>query len=180
METPVPNLNLSEIFAEGSDLGKSPWVTVDQQMITNFGETTLDPDPMHINPAWSKENSPYGETIAFGFLTSSLLTHLLYGALSMNLVEDVSKQGYVMNYGMDYLRFISPVPVNSRIRGHFKVLHNGVDKKGRNIVKFGCEINIEGVEKPALIAEWLGILIPRKSFYQSGFLTDKPEIYHDT
>jgi acyl dehydratase len=129
-------------------------------MITKFGEATLDPDPMHIDPAWSRENSPYGGTIAFGFLTSSLLTHLLYGALNRNLVQDASKQGHVMNYGLDYLRFISPVPVNSKIRGHFKVLENSVDKKGRNIVKFGCEIKIEGLEKPALIAEWLGILIP--------------------
>jgi acyl dehydratase len=160
METPPQKPNKSKFFTVGKELGYSPWVRIDQEMISKFGEATLDPDPMHVDPDWARENSPYGGTIAFGFLTSSLLTHMMHGVLGTKTAGDATDEGYFMNYGMDYLRFISPVPVNSRIRGHFKILDNRIDDRGRNIIKYDCEINIEGVDKPALVAQWLAIFIP--------------------
>ncbi|PCI54276.1 MAG: Nodulation protein N [Alphaproteobacteria bacterium] len=166
METPTSKPIKSEFFTVGRNLGNSPWVTVDQEMISKFGEATLDLDPMHVDPSWSKENSPYGETIAFGFLTSSLLTHMLHGVLGTSTAGDATDEGYFMNYGMDYLRFISPVPVNCRIRGYFKILDNRIDDRGRNIIKYDCEIKIEGVDKPALVAQWLAILIPHEKSSQ--------------
>ncbi len=153
---------ISGSLAPGNIVGSSPWLTVDQDMISRFGDATLDPDPMHIDPEWSKQHSPYGGTIAFGFLTSSLLTHMLHGTLGTSTSWDSDEDGYFMNYGMDYLRYISPVLVNSRVRGHFKIQENRVDRKGRNIVKFACEVEIEAEERPALVAEWLAILIPHE------------------
>ena len=154
---------LDELFAPGTEIGKSSWIAVDQNMITNFGETTLDPDPMHIDPEWAKDNSPYSRTIAFGFLTSSLLTNMLHSAMGTSTSWDTSSHGYFMNYGMDYLRYISPVPVDSRVRGSFKTLDYRLDKKGRRVVKFACEVEIEGEERPALAAEWLTIFMPHNT-----------------
>lgn len=151
---------LDKLFAPGTDIGKSSWIAVDQNMISTFGETTLDRDPMHIDPEWAKENSPYSGTIAFGFLTSSLLTHMLHSAMGTSNSWDASSHGYFMNYGMDYLRYINPVPVDSRIRGRFKTLDYRMDKKGRRVVIFACEVEIEGEERPALAAEWLTIFMP--------------------
>ncbi len=159
MKKPSSDSAKSRTFVPGEDFGKSPWIVVDQNMISKFGEATLDQEAMHIDPKWSEEHSPYGGTIAFGFLTASLLTHMLHSTLGTSTTWLTEEQGYFLNYGIDYLRFMSPVPVNSRIRGHFKVLDNRFDAKGRNIVKFGCEVEIEGDEKPALIAEWLSIFI---------------------
>lgn len=160
MSPTVVDNTIKELFAPGTDIGKSSWITVDQNMISNFGEITLDPDPMHVDPGWAKENSPYSGTIAFGFLTSSLLTHMLHSAMGTSTSWDTSTHGYFLNYGMDYLRFISPVPVNSRVRGKFKSLDYRLDKKGRHVVKFACEVDIEGEERPALVAEWLTIFMP--------------------
>ncbi len=163
MNQAAVNNAISELFTPDTDIGKSSWITIDQSMISRFGETTLDPDPMHIDPEWAKENSPYSGTIAFGFLTSSLLTHMLHGAMGTSTSWDTSSHGYFMNYGMDYLRFISPVTVNSRIRGQFKTLDYRLDKKGRHVVIFACEVEIEGEERPALVAEWLTIFMPHNT-----------------
>ena len=67
----------------GAEVGVSPWLTVSQTMIDTFGHATLDPDPMHVDPDWAAANSPYRGTIAFGFLTISLLTHLLHGSMGL-------------------------------------------------------------------------------------------------
>jgi acyl dehydratase len=145
-------------FTEGEEIGTSPWVVVDQDMISSFGAVTRDPDPMHVDPDWAREHSPYGQTIAFGFLTVSLLTHMLHGAMGTSPAEDA--EGAYLNYGIDYLRLISPVPVGSRIRGKFDVLETRTDERNRRIFKFGCEVEIEGGERPALVAHWLSIWVP--------------------
>lgn len=154
---------IDRLFAAGTDMGKSCWITISQEMISNFGEATLDPDPMHVDPEWAMKNSPYSGTIAFGFLTSSLLTHMLHSAMGTSTSWDTSKHGYFMNYGMDYLRFISPVTVNSRIRGRFKTKDYRLDQNGRHVVKFACEVEIEGEERPAMVAEWLTIFMPHEA-----------------
>ena len=147
------------MFRPGEEVGVSQWVTVDQPMITGFGDVTLDPDPMHIDPEWARQNAPFGGTIAFGFLTMSLLTHLLHSAIGDSNDRDHAELGYFLNYGFDRMRLVSPVPVGSRVRGHFRTLENYTDEKGRQMVKFDCRIEIEGEERPALIGEWLAIWI---------------------
>lgn len=150
----------SSIFIPGQEIGSSPWLTVDQDMISSFGATTRDPDPVHTDPEWAAAGSPYGKTIAFGFLTISLLTRLLYGALGVEPERDAPADGHVMNYGFDRLRLVSPVPVDARIRGVFKTKSSEVDAKGLQRVVIETTVEIEGDERPALVAEWVVIYVP--------------------
>lgn len=144
----------------GWEIGDSSWILIDQSMITGFADVTLDPDPMHIDPAWAIENGPYGGTIAFGFLTLSLLTAMVRDALNKRADEQGGQGGHYLNYGIDRMRWLQPVPVNSRVRGKFKVRDNRLDDKGRNIVTFDCEVELEGADRPALVAQWLTLFMP--------------------
>lgn len=147
----------------GAEIGQSDWVVVTQELIDGFARYTLDPDPFHIDPVWAKANSPFGGTIAFGFLTMSLLTHLMHSAQGVNARDtaaDPAIHGYYLNYGFNRLRLISPVTVDSRVRGHFTVKNVEVDEKARNLVTFDCKIEIEGELRPALAAEWLAVWVP--------------------
>jgi acyl dehydratase len=150
-------------FAVGAEFRNDVWVTVSQELIDGFGKYTLDPDPFHIDPGWAKENSPFGETIAFGFLTMSLLTHLLHnaqGAAARDTAADPRTHGYYLNYGFNRLRLITPVRVNARVQGIYRIKDITIDEKGRNIVTFAAEIVIEGEARPALVADWLAIWVP--------------------
>jgi acyl dehydratase len=147
-------------LAVGQEIGCSPWIEIDQAMISDFGRITRDPDPMHVDPAWAARNGPYGGAIAFGFLTVSLLTHMLHGAMGTDPARETGENGHFLNYGMDYLRLIAPIRAGSRVRGRFEVLEKRSDDKGRDIVKCGCRVEIEGAERPALVAEWLAMWVP--------------------
>ena len=149
-----------EAMELGGVVGTSRWLTVDQPMIDRFGQATLDPDPMHIDPQWAKSNAPFGGTIAFGFLTISLLTHLLHDAMGTDPVRDALHQGYYLNYGFDRLRLVAPVRVGSRVRGVFKLAKRIRDERDRLVSTFDCVIEIEGEERPALIAQWLSVWVP--------------------
>jgi acyl dehydratase len=144
----------------GEDIGVSNWLTVDQRLIDLFSKATLDEDPMHVDPVWAVEKGPFGHTVSFGFLTMSLLSHLLHDAAQAAFSDDPENHGYYLNYGFDRLRLISPVPVNSRIRGRFHTLSRTLDEKQRYVVKFRAEIEIEGHERLALAAEWLTVWVP--------------------
>ena len=156
----ITNTQWPDRFKPGEPIGVSAWIPIDQAMITRFGETTLDPDPMHVDPEWAAEKSPFGHTVAFGFLTMSLLTHLLHDAAKTSGLPDPTQQGYYLNYGFDRLRFVSPVPAGARVRGRFETLSRVIDEKGRHIVKIGAQVEIEGGARPALVAEWLTAWVP--------------------
>jgi acyl dehydratase len=143
----------------GQKVGTSHWVVVDQEMIDRFGAVTLDPDPMHIDPDWSRQYSPFGTTVAYGFLTTSLLTHLYHDVLQYDRHGHAGTGGYPLNYGFDRLRLLSPVRVGSRVRGHFTLLDVRERVPGEVVHKTGVEIEIEGETKPALVAEWLGLWV---------------------
>lgn len=151
------------LFQQGKSIGVSDWMVVDQDMITQFGKATRDDDPMHMDRQWAQTHSPYGDTIAFGFLSISLLTCLLYSALNKYPSREPDAGGSYHNYGFDRLRLITPVPVGARVRGRFSVLSTQRDDKGRERVVLAAQIEIEGVDKPALVAEWLTIWVPRES-----------------
>ncbi len=144
-------------LSEGELIGVSDWLTVDQEMIDGFAKHTLDPDPMHIDPEWCKKNSPFGTTVAFGFLTVSLLTHFLHDVLHFNQSDNAAGGGYGINYGFDRLRLVAPVPVNSRIRGTFTMKNIREKNPGEMIQTVDCTIEIEGQERPALVAEWVSL-----------------------
>lgn len=149
-----------ESMQPGTMVGTSQWLTVDQALIDRFGTATLDPDPMHIDPEWARANGPFGGTIAFGFLTMSLLTHLLHDALGSSPNRDAHHQGYYLNYGFDRLRLVAPVRTGKRIRGVFKLARRIRDERQRLVSTFDCTIEIEGEDRPALIAEWLTVWVP--------------------
>jgi acyl dehydratase len=137
----------------------SDWVRITQEMIDEFAHCTLDPDPMHVDPEWAAAG-PFGTTISFGFLTMSLLSRLMHAALKTPHARDLSVSGYYLNYGFERLRLVSPVKVNSRIRGRFHLIERKQDEKGRELSTFHCVVEIEGEERPAMVADWLSLWVP--------------------
>jgi len=135
----------------GTELGVSRWFEIDQARIDAFAEITEDRQFIHVDPEAAKA-TPFGGTIAHGFLTLSLASAMTYDAVP-------PLEGVVMgvNYGFDKLRFLAPVPVGSRIRGRFRLLSAEDKGTGRWLLKHELTVEIEGSEKPALIAEWLGM-----------------------
>lgn len=144
----------------GSLIGVSDWMTITQAMIDRFAEATLDDDPMHIDAEWARAETPYGGTIAFGFLTMSLLTHMLHVVQPRDRRSQVATAGYYLNYGFNRLRLISPVPTGSAVRGRFELVDRRRDERGRAQLTIGVTVEIKGAEKPALAAEWLSVWVP--------------------
>ncbi len=145
----------------GSEIGESGWVTVTQDMINRFSEATLDPDPMHVDPTWCDEHSPFRKPVAFGFMTLALVIHMLHdlmGYRSQGANEDDYPQ-YGLNYGVDGVRFISPVPVDSRIRGRFVLTDLKERKPGEFLQTMEVTIEVEGQSRPALVAQWYSLFV---------------------
>lgn len=135
----------------GTDIGTSDWVIVDQDRINQFADVTEDHQFIHINEDMAKM-TPFGGTIAHGFLTLSLLSKFSEGA---GLVIEGVKMG--VNYGFEKVRFLAPVPSGSNVRGRF-VLKSAVEKKpGQHLLTYEVSVEIEGQDKPALIADWLAM-----------------------
>jgi acyl dehydratase len=145
----------------GSKLGTTDWLKIDQARIDAFGAATNDLDPMHVDPAWAATHSPYGSTIAFGFLTLSLCTYFVHQVIRFAPAAAGGTVQFGLNYGFDRIRFLAPVPVNSRVRAHFTLL--GIEERapGQTLWKVQMEVEIDGVSKPALVAEWLGLAVER-------------------
>ena len=135
----------------GQEVGLSRWITVDQARIDAFARITEDEQFIHVDPERAK-STPFGGTIAHGFLTLSLASTMSYDAVA-------PLDGMVMgvNYGFDKLRFLAPVPAGSNIRGRFKLLSAEDKGGGRWLLKHELTVEIEGADKPALIAEWLSM-----------------------
>ena len=137
----------------GQEVGVSKWFEIDQARINAFADTTEDWQFIHVDPQAAKQ-TPFGGTIAHGFLTLSLASAMSYEAVK-------PLDGVVMgvNYGFDKLRFLAPVPAGSKVRGRFRLLSAEDKGGGRWLIKHELTIEIDGGEKPALIAEWLGMQI---------------------
>lgn len=145
---------VDELAAQiGSEVGVSRWFEVDQARIDAFADCTEDHQFIHVDPP-AAERTPFGGTIAHGFLTLSLAS-----AMSYDAVAPLQGAHMGVNYGFDKLRFLSPVRAGSRIRGRFTLLE-ALDKgEGRWLLKHQLTVEIEGSDKPALIAEWLGMQV---------------------
>ena len=136
----------------GQEIGVSDWLTMDQQRIDEFAESTEDRQFIHIDPE-AAARTPFGTTIAHGFLSLSMLSRM---AAEVMLIPDSTKMA--VNYGLDRVRFIAPVKSGKRIRGRFRL--DSVEEKapGQLLFRHTVTVEIEGEEKPALTAEWLGLL----------------------
>ncbi len=146
VETPKDLLGLV-----GRELGPSEWITVDQAMIDKFADATGDHQWIHVDVERAKRDMPGGKTIAHGYLTLSLVPRL---AATLMRVE---KRRHGVNYGSNKVRFISPVPAGARIRLRQRIA--GAEEVTGNGVRVTSEmtVEIEGQERPALVAEIMGI-----------------------
>jgi acyl dehydratase len=138
----------------GRELGVSDWVTVDQARIDAFAQCTGDRQWIHVDVERAKRESPFGGTIAHGYLTLSLLAAL---AIEIGLIPEDASAG--LNYGLDKVRFMTPVKAGARVRNRVTLVSVEMKGGGRIIVKTMNELQIEGEDKPALIAASLAMLV---------------------
>lgn len=138
----------------GTEIGVSNWITVDQDMIDRFAEVTHDDQWIHVDPARAAAETPFGGTIAHGFLTLSLASRFVYDVLPV-------QPGQVMgiNYGFNKLRFLAPVPAGSRLRGRFTLTDVRQRSSTEVLREHRLTVEIEGQDTPALVADWLGLSI---------------------
>ena len=137
----------------GTKFDPSDWITLDQERINNFADCTEDHQFIHIDEQKAAQ-TPFGGTIAHGFLTLSMLARMTEG-------NGVVPEGVVMgvNYGFDKVRFLSPVRAGKRVRAHFEILDIQPKDGNRFLIKQGVSVEIEGEENPALVAEWLNMFV---------------------
>jgi acyl dehydratase len=133
----------------GEEVGVSPWVEVSQERIDTFAKAIDDFQWIHVDPARARD-SPFGGTIAHGFLTLSLLSHLSERTFSF------ADRRMGVNYGLNRVRFTAPVPSGSRVRARFTLAkYEPLDGNGVQVT-WDTVVEIEGAAKPALVAEWIG------------------------
>jgi acyl dehydratase len=137
----------------GKEVGVSSWHLVDQRRINVFAEVIEDHQFIHIDPERAKRETPFGSTVAHGFLTMSLLSIMSYEV--MPVIEGTTMG---VNYGFDKLRFISPVKAGSRVRGRFVLAEAKLRKDTELQSRTNVTVEIEGEERPALVADWLGLI----------------------
>lgn len=146
----MPVATIEEMQAAvGGDPVASSWIAVDQARIDQFAEATGDHQFIHVDPDMAKQ-TPFGGTIAHGFLTLSLLS-----AMKAEVASVPSTLRMAINYGFDRVRFLAPVRSGKRVRGHFRAIAFTEKKPGQWQETSEVTIEIEGEDKPALTAEWI-------------------------
>ena len=153
----MPKFTLSELPQYvGKELGVSNWVTVDQSRIDQFAECSGDRQWIHVDVERAKRESPYRAPIAHGYLTLALVA-----PLQMEIGAVPADCAAAFNYGLDKVRFLAPVKAGDRVR--LRVTLMSVEQKGGGVVlKTSNTLEIEGSDKPALVAESLALITPRK------------------
>ena len=135
----------------GQRLGVSDWFLIDQERVNRFADVTLDHQFVHVDPVRAKK-TPFGGTIAHGFLTLSLLV-----PLCIDFIPEPAGRTLLVNYGFDKIRFVAPVRVGKRVRAHGTLTEVSERKPGNLVVKIDVTVEIENEDKPALFAEWLSL-----------------------
>ncbi|MBR0696142.1 MaoC family dehydratase [Bradyrhizobium lablabi] len=137
----------------GKEIGVSSWHLIDQGRIDTYADVIEDHQFIHVDPERAKKETEFGTTIAHGFLTMSLMSIMSYEV--MPLVEGAAMG---VNYGFDKLRFISPVRAGKRVRGRFVLAEARLRKPKELQSRTNVTIEIEGEDRPALVADWLGLI----------------------
>ena len=149
----MPVASTEEIgFKVGQEIGVSPWITISQADIDAFADVTGDHQFIHVDPEAAKA-TPFRGTIAHGFLTLSLLSQMAAGVM---LRPDGIKMA--VNYGFERVRFIAPVRSGKRVRGRFTLVRMDEKNPGQYQFVHNVVVEIEGEDKPALIADWIGLI----------------------
>jgi acyl dehydratase len=138
----------------GQEVGVSDWITIDQERINKFAEATLDDQFIHTDP--EKATPIFGSTIAHGFLSLSLVAGIPFSQ-NIGLVLEGTKMA--LNYGLDKVRFLSPVPVNSEVKIRMKCIEINEKNPGQFLAKTEVTMEIKGVDKPAFVAETLSMYV---------------------
>jgi acyl dehydratase len=133
------------------EVGVTDWITIDQARIDAFADVTEDHQYIHVDPERAKQ-SPFGTTIAHGFLTLSLLSRMSYEA-----VPEIESVVAVLNYGFNKLRFVTPVKCGERIRGRFVLKQIEERAPKQMLLTHDVTVEIEGGARPALVAQWLSL-----------------------
>lgn len=152
---PKPDLTF-ETMADlvGQELGVSSWITVDQHMIDRFADTTQDRQWIHIDVERARRESPFKATVAHGYLTLSLIA-----VMSYEIDARPANVAATLNYGLDKVRFLTPVRAGSRVRMRSRLISFEPKGPGQFLMKASNTVEIEGEEKPALVAETLAMFI---------------------
>lgn len=135
----------------GKELPHSDWLTITQEMINDFANATLDKQWVHVDVERAKNESPFKTTIAHGFMSLAMLSKMLEDLFQIDSV----KMG--LNYGLNKVRFPHPVPVNSRLQMQ-AVIKDIEDQHGGVKITFSCVVVIDGIDKPACVAEFLAMM----------------------
>lgn len=138
----------------GTFEGHSPWMEITQEMIDKFADVVFDHQFIHVDPERASAETPFGGTIAHGFLTLSLLSAMAYETLPR-----ANEAVMGINYGFDKIRFLAPVPAGSRIRGLFRLSECEMRRENELLSKYNVTVEIEGSDTPALVAEWYGMAV---------------------
>ena len=136
----------------GKEIGVSEWISINQAAIDTFADVTRDWQPIHVDVEAAR-TGPFGSTIAHGFLTLSLLS-----AMAFDVIPTIEGQRAAVNYGMNSLRFVTPVRSGERVRGRFVLKQVTERSPGHDQLTIAVTVEIEGQPKPALMAEWLTLL----------------------
>jgi acyl dehydratase len=137
----------------GEEIGVSSWHLVDQKRIDHYADVIEDHQFIHVDPERAKRETPFGTTVAHGFLTMSLLSIMSYEV--MPVIEGTTMG---VNYGFDKLRFISPVKSGRRVRGRFVLAEAKLRKPTELQSRTNVTVEIEGEDRPALVADWIGLI----------------------
>ena len=137
----------------GHEVGVSSWHVVDQKRIDVYADVIEDHQFIHVDPERARAETAFGTTIAHGFLTMSLLSIMSYEVMPV-----ISGTTMGVNYGFDKLRFISPVRAGSRVRGRFTLAEATLRKPKELQSRTHVTVEIDGEEKPALVADWIGLI----------------------
>jgi acyl dehydratase len=149
----MPVASFEEIKARiGTEIGVSAWIPIDQKAIDTFADVTGDHQFIHVDPE-AAAKTPFGGTVAHGFLTLSLLSQMAAGVM---LVPPTIRMA--VNYGFEKIRFIAPVRSGRKVRGRFNLLSAEEKKPGQWQFLHHVTVEIEGEDKPALTADWIGMI----------------------
>ncbi len=138
----------------GQEVGVSSWKVIDQNRIDRFAAVTEDLQFIHVDPERALAETPFGGTIAHGFLTLSLLS-----AMGQEALPVIRNRTIGINYGLEGVRFLSPVPVGARVRGRFTLSEVSMRSDTQAMLRYQVTVEIEGAEKPALVAEWITLAV---------------------